>query len=122
MRLFFSLPLLFLLYQMGNKKAEVAQNNKCSKGFLYFSKIENSYQKGISMYPAKKVRITADTLGMPIYRIKKRNKEISYLNDFTKIVCPENSSGTYILTIEILQKWKNWFAENCNKSRSTTGQ
>lgn len=106
---------IFLLFQISSVKTDVVENNNCSKGFAYFSKIKALYKKGVVMYAARKVKITSDSLGNPVYKIRKRNKEISYLNGLTKIICTENKSGTYFLTIEILQKWENWFLENCDK-------
>jgi hypothetical protein len=87
--------------------------SQCSKGRNYYSQIEQNYYKGAYIYPAKIGKTTFNIDGTPIYNIKKKNKEITYLNNLTKIYCSESKDGTYIVSIETLGKWKDWFIENC---------
>ena len=110
----FVISIAFAFGQLASTTPAMNQHYNCTKGFRYFSKVQSSFSRGVFLYPAKEVVITADSRGNPIYNVKKRNKEISYLNKLTEIVCVENKEGAYILTIDILKKWENWFTENCN--------
>jgi hypothetical protein len=109
----FYVMIFFMICEEIDGKTTNVPTSKCSKGFRYYTQIKTNYDKHLFMYPAKKVKATYDDKGDPVYVIKKRNKEILYLNDLTKISCNEAKDGTYIVTIDILEKWEKWLTENC---------
>lgn len=109
-----SVLLLFLLCCQVNVSA---QNAKCSKVSKAFQLLTDNFSKGIRVYQARHVRVCCpDSQGIPKYKFWGQDRNILFIVKVTGIECYESNSGTFIISVEVLDKWRNWVAVNCRKS------
>ena len=85
----------------------------CNKGSNILNRLEENFNNGIYVYPAKKVKVYPMKVGNAKHKIKRQNKEIKYMIRLTNIKCDEDTHGGYIITQETLNKWRIWLNANC---------